>query len=209
MAESEGRYQEQSKPPADILIVDDVSQNLNLLDHILTRAGYSVRVASDGLAALNLIREKIPDLILLDIRMPIMDGFEVCEQIKAWDATQDVPVIFISGLQDSADKVKGFNAGGVDYITKPFDQSEVLARVQIHLDLHGLRKNLETQVMQRTAQLRKTNRALRMISSTNKTLVRAVDESSLLESVCEILIEAGGFRLCWVGCPPRDGNPSR
>ncbi len=208
MAESEGRYQEQSKPPADILIVDDVPQNLNLLDHILTRAGYSVRVASDGLAALNSVREKKPDLVLLDVRMPIMDGFEVCEQIKTWDATRDVPVIFISGLQDSADKVKGFNAGGVDYITKPFDQSEVVARVQIHLDLHGLRKNLETQVMQRTAQLRKTNRALRMISSTNKILVRAVDEASLLESVCDILIEAGGFRLCWVGCPPRDGSKS-
>jgi PAS domain S-box-containing protein len=147
-------------------------------------------------------------LILLDIRMPEMDGFEVCRQIKSWDATQDVPVIFISGLQDAADKVKGFNAGGVDYITKPFDQADVLARVRIHLDLHGLRKNLEIQVTQRTALLQKTNRALRLISSTNKILVRALDESSLLASVCDTLVDAGGFPFCWVGFPQTDENRS-
>jgi PAS domain S-box-containing protein len=198
----------QSKPQDDILIVDDVPQNLNLLDHILTRAGYSVRLAGDGSTALDAVREKPPDLILLDIRMPVLDGFEVCRLIKSGDTTKDVPVIFISGLQDAADKVKGFNAGGVDYITKPFDQADVLARVRIHLDLHGLRKNLETQVTQRTAQLQKANRALRMISSTNKILVRAVDESSLLTAVCDVLIDVGGFPFCWVGCPQMDANPS-
>ena len=131
MIESPGCHQGQSKPAADILIVDDVPQNLNLLTHILTRAGYSVRAASDGVIALEAVREKIPDLILLDIRMPVMDGFEVCKRIKAQDETRDVPVIFISGLHDSADKVQGFNVGGVDYITKPIDQAEVLARARI------------------------------------------------------------------------------
>jgi PAS domain S-box-containing protein len=208
MMESAEHQPGQSKPPADILIVDDVPQNLNLLNHILTRAGYSVRVADDGATALDAIRDKHPDLILLDIRMPVMNGFEVCRHIKNRDATRDIPVIFISGLQDAADKVKGFNAGGVDYITKPFDQADVLARVRIHLDLHGLRKNLETQVTQRTAQLQKTNRALRLISSTNKILVRAEDESSLLASVCDTLIDVGGFPLCWVGCPQTDNNRS-
>jgi PAS domain S-box-containing protein len=208
MMESAEYHRGQSKPPADILIVDDVPQNLNLLNHILSRAGYTVRAASDGPAALDAARDKPPDLILLDIRMPEMDGFDVCKRIKALDATRDVPVIFISGLQDSADKVKGFDAGGVDYITKPFDRAEVLARVRIHLDLSGLRKNLEAQVMQRTAQLQKTNRALRMISSTNKILVRAADESSLLAAVCDILIDAGGFPLCWVGCPQMDESGS-
>lgn len=196
----------QSKPPADILIVDDVPQNLDLLNHILARAGYAVRMARDGSSALDAVREKPPDLILLDIRMPEMDGFEVCRHIKTRDTTRDVPVIFISGLQDAADKVKGFHAGGVDYITKPFDRADVLARVRIHLDLHGLRKNLETQVAHRTLQLEKTNRALRLISSTNKILVRAMDESSLLASVCDILIDVGGFPICWVGCPQMDEN---
>lgn len=208
MMESAEHQPGKSKPPADILIVDDVVQNLNLLNHILVRAGYSVRVAGDGATALGAVRDKLPDLILLDIRMPVMDGFEVCRHIKNRDATRDIPVIFISGLQDAADKVKGFNVGGVDYITKPFDQADVLARVRIHLDLHGLRKNLETQVTQRTAQLQKTNRALRLISSTNKILVRAEDESSLLASVCDTLIEVGGFPLCWVGCPQTDDNRS-
>jgi PAS domain S-box-containing protein len=208
MMDSAERYPGQSKPQADILIVDDVPQNLNLLNHILTRAGFSVRVAGDGSTALDAVRETLPDLILLDIRMPVLDGFEVCRFIKSDDTTKDVPVIFISGLQDAADKVKGFNAGGVDYITKPFDQADVLARVRIHLDLHGLRKNLETQVTQRTAQLQKANRALRMISSTNKILVRAVDESSLLAAVCDVLIDVGGFPFCWVGCPRTDENPS-
>ena len=208
MMESPEQHPEQAKSEADILIVDDVPQNLNLLNHILSRAGYSVRVAGDGLTALNAVREKPPDLILLDIRMPVMDGFEVCKHIKAGDTTRDVPVIFISGLQDAADKVKGFQAGGVDYITKPFDQADVLARVRIHLDLHGLQKDLETQVTQRTAQLQKANRALRMISSTNKILVRAVDESSLLASVCDVLNDVGGFPFCWVGFPNLDENQS-
>jgi PAS domain S-box-containing protein len=202
--ERPGCYHGQSKPAADILIVDDVPQNLDLLTHILTRAGYGVRAAGDGSVALEAARDKTPDLILLDIRMPVMDGFEVCRQIKARDETRDVPVIFISGLHDSADKVQGFNVGGVDYITKPIDQAEVLARVRIHLDLYGMHKNLESTVMQRTAQLQETNRALRLISSANKILVRAVDEPSLLNAVCEIMVEVGGFPFCWVGYPQND-----
>ena len=204
--ESPTCHQGQSKLTADILIVDDVPQNLTLLTHILTRAGYMVRVASDGAMALDAARDQAPDLILLDIRMPVMDGFEVCKKIKALDATQDVPVIFISGLHDSADKVQGFNVGGVDYITKPIDQAEVLARVRIHLELHGMHKNLETKVLQRTAQLQKTNRALRLISSTNKILMRAMDETSLFNAVCEIMIDVGGFAFCWVGCTQTQEN---
>jgi PAS domain S-box-containing protein len=206
--ESPTCHQGQSKLTADILIVDDVPQNLTLLTHILTRAGYMVRVASDGAMALDAARDQAPDLILLDIRMPVMDGFEVCKKIKALDATQDVPVIFISGLHDSADKVQGFNVGGVDYITKPIDQAEVLARVRIHLELHGMHKNLETKVLQRTAQLQKTNRALRLISSSNKILMRAMDETSLFNAVCEIMIDVGGFAFCWVGYPQTQENRS-
>jgi len=197
---------EQTHSTADILIVDDVSLNLELLTQILTYAGYSVRAALSGALALAAVEHKIPDLILLDIRMPEMDGFEVCRQLKASGATRDVPVIFISGLQDSADKIQGFDVGGLDYITKPFDQAEVLARVRIHLDLHGMQKSLETKVRQHTAELQKSNRALRMISRTNKILVRATDQSSLLEAVCQVMIEIGGFPFCWLACPQTDDN---
>ncbi len=197
---------EKNHPKADILIVDDMPLNLELLTHILTYAGYSVRAALGGAQAMAAVEHNIPDLILLDIRMPEMDGFEVCRQLKASGATRDVPVIFISGLQDSADKIQGFNIGGIDYITKPFDQAEVLARVRIHLDLHGMQKSLETKVLQHTAELQKSNRALRMISRTNKILVRATDQSSLLEAVCEVMIEVGGFPFCCLACLQTDDN---
>jgi len=195
---------EQTNPKADILIVDDVALNLDLLTQILTYAGFSVRAAHSGALALAAVEHKIPDLILLDVRMPEMDGFEVCRQLKALDGTRDVPVIFISGMQDSSDKVQGFNVGGVDYITKPFDRPEVLARVRIHLDLHSMQKDLETKVLQHTADLHKSNRALRMISRTNKILVRAADEPSLLKAVCNVMIEVGRFPFCWVGYPQTD-----
>jgi len=197
---------EKIHPKADILIVDDMPLNLDLLTHILTHAGYSVRAALSGAQAMSAVEHKIPDLILLDISMPEMDGFEVCRQLKASGATRDVPVIFISGLQDSADKIQGFNVGGLDFITKPFDQAEVLARVRIHLDLHSMQKSLETKVLQHTAELQKSNRALRMISRTNKILVRAADQSSLLQAVCEVMIEIGGFSFCWLAYPQTDDN---
>jgi PAS domain S-box-containing protein len=206
MAQNSMHHSEQLNPNAEILIVDDVALNLDLLTQILTHAGYSVRVALSGALALAAVEQKIPDLILLDVVMPEMDGFEVCRRVKALDATKDVPVIFISGMQDSSEKIQGFNVGGLDYITKPFDRSEVLARVRIHLDLHSMQKDLETKVLQHTTDLQKSNRALRMISRTNKTIVRASGEPSLLKAVCDVLIEVGGFPFCWVGCPQTDEN---
>ncbi len=193
-------------PKADILIVDDMPLNLELLAQILTDAGYSVRAALGGAQAMAAVEQNIPDLILLDIRMPEMDGFEVCRQLKASGATRDVPVIFISGLQDSADKIQGFHVGGLDYITKPFDQAEVLARVRIHLDLRSMQKSLETKVLQHTADLQKSNRALRMISRTNKILVRSSDQSSLFKAVCDVMIDVGEFPFCWLACPQTDDD---
>ena len=206
MQKASMHHSEQTNPKTDILIVDDMPMNLELLAQILEYAGYSVREALSGTLALAAVEQKIPDLILLDVRMPEMDGFEVCQQLKASGATRDVPVIFISGLQDSADKIQGFNVGGIDFITKPFDQAEVLARVRIHLDLHSMQKSLETKVLQHTAELQKSNRALRMISRTNKILVRAKDQSSLLEAVCRVMIEVGGFHFCLLQCPQTDDN---
>jgi DNA-binding NtrC family response regulator len=119
----------------DILVVDDTPASLRLLTELLGQNGYRVRPASDGNLALKSVAAKTPDLILLDISMPEMDGYEVCRRLKADERNQRIPVIFISSFSDTQQKVTGFEAGGVDYITKPFDTEEVLARVRTHLRL--------------------------------------------------------------------------
>jgi DNA-binding NtrC family response regulator len=121
--------------PADILVVDDTSANLRLLTDLLVKHGYRVRPASDGALALKSVAAKIPDLILLDVSMPDLDGYEVCRRLKADETSRRIPVIFISAFGDTQQKVTGFAAGGVDYITKPFEAEEVLARVRTHLQL--------------------------------------------------------------------------
>ncbi|MCP4608976.1 MAG: response regulator, partial [Planctomycetes bacterium] len=134
-----------------ILVVDDVPANLHLLVGILTKQGYTVRPASSGRMALLAAQAEAPDLILLDIMMPEMDGYEVCEQLKADERTRDIPVIFISAMSEVLDKIKAFSAGGVDYITKPFHKKEVLARVNTHLTIHNLQKDLQEQVAELNA----------------------------------------------------------
>ncbi len=127
---------------ADILVVDDTPANLRLLSGMLTEQGYKVRSAPSGKLALMAVKASLPDLILLDITMPGMSGYEVCEQLKAEPRTRDIPIIFISALDQTEDKVKAFKLGGVDYITKPFQIEEVLARVQTHITLHALQRQL-------------------------------------------------------------------
>ena len=126
-----------------ILIVDDVPANLNLLTGILKQHGYKVRPAPSGSLALEAARHAPPDLILLDIHMPEMDGFEVCRCLKADDALKEIPVLFISALTETKDKIQAFDAGGVDYITKPFQVEEVLARVRTHMELRRIRRELK------------------------------------------------------------------
>jgi DNA-binding NtrC family response regulator len=129
---------EENKPtsaPEDILVVDDTPANLRLLTDLLAQHGYRVRPASDGALALKSVAAKTPDLILLDVSMPDMDGYEVCRRLKADEKQRRIPVIFISAFGDTQQKVAGFEAGGVDYITKPFEAEEVLARVRTHLQL--------------------------------------------------------------------------
>ena len=135
----------------NILVVDDKPENLDFLTQILTLSGYQVRPAINGQIALAAVRNRPPDLILLDIMMPGLNGYEVCQQLKTDEATRDIPVIFLSALNETLDKMKAFEAGGVDYITKPFQPEEVLARVATHLNLLSLRKQLEEQ----NAQLQK------------------------------------------------------
>jgi PleD family two-component response regulator len=135
----------------NILIVDDTPENLTVLRRMLTENGYRVRPAISGEIALETAQVDLPDLILLDIVMPGMDGYEVCLKLKAQDKTRDVPIIFISALNEIEDKVRAFSVGGVDYITKPFRSEEVLARVKTHLILRELQKRLE----EKNAQLQK------------------------------------------------------
>ncbi len=135
----------QSDPHATILIIDDTPDVLRFLSEALTQQGYEVCSALDGGLALNQIHAIAPDLILLDVMMPGVDGYEVCERLKANPLTKDIPVIFISAIGNSLDKVKGFNLGGVDYVTKPFQTEEVLARIEHQLNLRNLQKRLEEQ----------------------------------------------------------------
>ncbi|MDB9452884.1 hybrid sensor histidine kinase/response regulator [Dolichospermum circinale CS-541/06] len=133
---------------AIILVVDDNPTNLEILDHALTQEGYKVRIEAEGLNVIKQARLSIPDLILLDIMLPDLNGFEVCKQLKADPLTEGIPVIFMTALADPVDKVKGLNLGAVDYITKPFQKEELLARVRGHVQLRQLNKTLELQNQQ-------------------------------------------------------------
>ncbi|MEJ2200204.1 MAG: PAS domain S-box protein, partial [Desulfuromonadaceae bacterium] len=168
---TDGKTERQS---GRILVVDDTSANLQLLTNLLTEEGYTVYPASDGELALEFVRTTLPDLILLDIRMPGMDGFEVCRRLKEDERISDVPVIFISILEDEREKVLGFEAGAVDYITKPFQSEEVLARIQTHLRLRELTERLEQKVEQRTAELSLVNQRLREEISERKLAEEAL-----------------------------------
>lgn len=133
----------------DILIVDDTPNNLRLLSTLLQNHGYEARSVLSGEMALRAARSAAPDLILLDISMPLMDGYEVCRELKAHVNTREVPVIFISAFNEAMDKVRAFEVGGVDYITKPFQWAEVLVRVENQLKI----RSLQTQLLERNAQL--------------------------------------------------------
>lgn len=166
-----------------ILIVDDMPANLSLLSDLLDDAGFEVWIAQSGEVALDRVNFATPDLILLDVMMPGIDGFETCRRLKANSQTSAIPIIFMTALSEVDDKVRGLNLGAVDYITKPFQQDEVLARVRLHLRLQSLTKaladrnqELEIRVAERTAALEK---ALADLQDTHLSLVRAEKLSSL------------------------------
>lgn len=133
---------EMANSPASILVVDDTPANLQLLSGMLKERGYKVRPAPSGELALRGARITPPDLILLDVTMPDMDGYEVCARLKADERLRDIPVLFISALTDAQDKIRAFQAGGVDYVTKPFNIEEVDARVRTHLELRRQKREL-------------------------------------------------------------------
>jgi putative two-component system response regulator len=165
-----------NKTSADILVVDDTLANLQLLANILKEDGYKVRPAINGSLALRAVAQKKPDLILLDIKMPDMDGYQVCQALKANPATKDIPVIFISALSDANDKVRAFSMGGVDYLTKPFQFEEVKARVATHLQLKDYQDNLEAKIQAGLAEISLLNEEI--IATQRDVII-------MLGSVCE------------------------
>jgi DNA-binding response OmpR family regulator len=135
-----------NKVLANILIVDDIPSNIRLMASILDEHGYSVSYAQNGQHAIDLCNRVYFDLILLDVMMPGMDGFEVCEALKKIETTRDVPIIFLTARTDQDSILKGFDAGGVDYVTKPFNEKELLVRIRTHLDLKQTRDALESEL---------------------------------------------------------------
>ena len=125
-----------------LLIIDDEPANIQLISEFLESQGVEILVAKNGADGISRAKKGQPDLILLDIRMPGMDGYEVCHQLKSDEATKDIPIIFMTGLTELDDKLKAFAVGGVDYITKPFQESELLARVSVHFTISNLQKEL-------------------------------------------------------------------
>ncbi|MDX1671489.1 MAG: hybrid sensor histidine kinase/response regulator [Balneolaceae bacterium] len=155
---------------ATVLIVDDTEQNVRLLTHVVKKEGYNVLAAFSGEDALDLVEKRKPDIILLDVMMPNMNGFEVCRKLKEQEEYKDIPVIFLSALTEPDSKVKGFEAGGVDYITKPFQREEVLARIDLHVDLQSLRDELE----QKVKDLQEREQMLKQLNEQKDQLLRIV-----------------------------------
>lgn len=154
-------------PPADILVVDDTPANLKLLTRLLQDSGLRARPVLNGVQALAAAAARPPDLVLLDVDMPEMDGYEVCRRIKSDPRLAELPVLFLSALGETEDKIAGFAAGGVDYITKPFRFEEVLARISTHLELRRLRLDLE----QRNRELDESYLKLRELEGLRHDLV--------------------------------------
>jgi PAS domain S-box-containing protein len=173
----------------NILIVDDNPANLELLSGILSQRGYKVRLIPDGQLALMSVQSTRPDLILLDILMPEMDGYQVCQELKADERTQDIPVIFVSAVHEVFDKVKAFSLGGVDYITKPFEFKEVLARIETQLRISRLSK----QLLEQNARLTEQKELLQTIFDHIPVMVTLYDASGRVQLVNRELERVSGW----------------
>ncbi len=177
-----------------ILIIDDNATNLRVIADYLERCGFTILVARDGESGLEKARYAQPDLILLDVMMPGMDGFETCKILKAQKATHNIPVIFMTALTDIEFKVKGFYTGGVDYVTKPFQQEEVLARVNTHLQLRELTETLEQKVQERTTELQNAYAQLSRLNKAKSKFIQVASHElrtplSLVDGFTRLLAE--------------------
>jgi signal transduction histidine kinase len=172
-----------------VLIVDDHPANLGVLSDALDEAGFEVWVAKSGKVALQRVQYALPHLILLDVMMPEMDGFETCRQLKANPATKEIPVIFMTALSDTDNKVAGFEVGAVDYITKPFQQAEVLSRVKLHLKLYDLSHKLEQQNILLEQKVAEISLAHNELQKMHLKLIQSEKLSSLGQMVAGITHE--------------------
>ena len=184
-----------------ILIVDDSLENLRLLSSLLTREGYKVISATDGSMALSTIKEEPPDLILLDVMIPEMDGYEVCQYLKSQKQTRHIPIIFLSGLDSELDKVEAFRVGGVDYITKPFYTEEVIFRVKAQLSIINEQKRLQQllqeQIVERNIVERELNKSRTLLTG---VLHSSLDGMAALEAVRDRQGKIIDF--CWLIANP-------
>ncbi len=165
-----------SDPIGNILLVDDRPDNLRLLLNILKDKGYKVRCVTNGAMALRVVRRHPPDLILLDIQMPEMNGYQVCEQLKANPETREIPVIFLSVIEETVEKVHAFNVGGVDYVTKPFQVKEVVARVENQLQILRLQNRLKEQNIQLEQEIRDRKAIEQQLMELNREMKRSNQE---------------------------------
>ena len=171
----------------NILLVDDIPSNLNFLSDILSQEGFGIILATHGKEAVSTARRELPDLILLDIAMPDMDGYSVCEELKSDPSTRDIPVMFLTARNEREDIIRGFEVGAVDYIMKPFSYTELIARVKTQLELRNktqqlqsVNLHLEELVRQRTEELQNSNKNLIEL---NRKLKTAYEELSNLHKV--------------------------
>ncbi|HAX75442.1 MAG TPA: adenylate/guanylate cyclase with GAF sensor(s) [Cyanobacteria bacterium UBA11372] len=193
----------------DILIVDDTPNNLRLLSAMLAQQGYQVRKAINGKIALKGAQMAPPDLILLDINMPEMNGYEVCQKLKSLPETSKIPIIFISALDEALDKVKAFEVGGVDYITKPFQVPEVLARIENQLAQTRLNEELKIKNKQLEQEIRDREKAeieIRLLLATTQAISRAADFHSALKVTIGLVAETIGWDFSEAWIPANDGT---
>ncbi|MFZ4614829.1 MAG: hybrid sensor histidine kinase/response regulator [Rectinemataceae bacterium] len=189
------KSEDPDKPLPTILVVDDQQQNLVIMGDLLM-GDYMVKIATRGETALRIARsDRQPDLILLDIMMPVMDGYEVCRQLKADPATSGIPVIFLTARIDEEDERKGLSLGAVDYITKPINPLITLARIQNHMELKQLRDDLSAQVAARTAELEVANTRLRALDAGSQDYLRTISHelrtpANGILGIAELAIEA-------------------
>ena len=186
--------QQQTAPEPHILIVDDTPVNRRLLSEGLAKRGYETRSVPDGPQALAAVRSTLPDLILLDIQMPDMDGYEVCRHLKEDERCRDIPIIFISSMHQARDIVNAFVAGGVDYVTKPFKFEEVVARIETHLSLRNLQRELE----QSNVELGRNIHELDTLRIIAQTLNQATTLEEATQSGLETILILLGAQAGWL-----------
>jgi diguanylate cyclase (GGDEF)-like protein len=188
------KTKEITSPKADILLVDDTPENLRILTQILNLYGYKTRAVSDGKQALKEVQSALPDLIMMDINMPEMDGYETCLRLKKDEKTRPIPVIFISALDDTEDKIRAFEVGGVDYITKPFQVEEVMMRLETHLSIRRLQSELEAANLQLSehlselSQLQAAEREQRILAETLVETIAAINSSLDYNEVLDLIL---------------------